>query len=157
MFWSYHGPGRLDQNRTIRGRPRDIVSRLGSSKWLLPIKQLESNVFSFFNSFSISKCFDLLEVIFLLRLDSLASKSVFAIKFACANLALKASAAKVLNSGVVIHLSWLWSVSFFSSSLIFVLQSVLLTKLLTLGILFLTAVNADFVAKLVRSGVLFSN
>ena len=56
----------------------------------------------------------------LLRLDSLASKSVFVIKFACANLALKTSAAKVLNSGVVIYLSWLWSVSFFSSSLIFV-------------------------------------
>ena len=44
-------------------------------------------------------------VIFLLRLDSLASKSVFVIKFACANLALKTLAAKVLNSGVVIYLS----------------------------------------------------
>ena len=43
-------------------------------------------------------------VIFLLRLDSLASKSVFVIKFACANLALK-TAAKVLNSGGVIYLS----------------------------------------------------
>ena len=43
--------------------------------------------------------------IFLLRLDNLASKSVFVIKFACANLALKTSAAKVLNSGVVIYLS----------------------------------------------------
>ena len=52
-----------------------------------------------------SKCFDLFEVIFLLRLDSLASKSVFVIKFACPNLALKTSAAKVLNSGVVIYLS----------------------------------------------------
>ena len=44
-------------------------------------------------------------VIFLLELDNLASKSVFAIKFACANLALKTSTAKVLNSGVVIYLS----------------------------------------------------
>ena len=42
---------------------------------------------------------------FLLRLDSLVSKSVFVIKFACANRALKTSAAKVLNSGVVIYLS----------------------------------------------------
>ena len=41
---------------------------------------------------------------FLLRLDSLVSKSVFVIKAACANLALKTLAAKVLNSGVVIYL-----------------------------------------------------
>ena len=39
----------------------------------------------------------------MLRLDSLASKSVFVIKFACANLAWKTSAAKALNSGVVIY------------------------------------------------------
>ena len=44
-------------------------------------------------------------VIFLLKLESLASKSVFVIIFACANLALKISAAKVLNAGVVIYLS----------------------------------------------------
>ena len=44
-------------------------------------------------------------VIFLLRLDSLGSKSVFVVKFACANLALNTSAAKVLNSGVVMYLS----------------------------------------------------
>ena len=62
-------------------------------------------LFSFFNSFSTSKCFVLFEVIFLLRLGNLASKSVFVIKFACANLALKTLAAKVLNSGVVIYLS----------------------------------------------------
>ena len=42
---------------------------------------------------------------FLLRLNSLASKSVFVIGFACANLALKRLAAKVVNSGVVIYLS----------------------------------------------------
>ena len=51
----------------------------------------------------------------MLRLDSLASKSVFVIKFACANLALKTLAAKVLNSGVVIYLSWLTSVTFFQA------------------------------------------
>ena len=44
-------------------------------------------------------------MIFLLRLDSLASKSVSAAKFACANLALNTSAANLSNSGVVIYLS----------------------------------------------------
>ena len=39
--------------------------------------------------------FVLFVIILLLRLDSLASESVFVIKFACANLALKTSAAKV--------------------------------------------------------------
>ena len=49
--------------------------------------------------------FCLFLVIFLLRLNSLALKSVFVTKFACDRLALKASAAKVLNSAVVIYLS----------------------------------------------------
>ena len=62
-----------------------------------------------------SKCVDLFEVIFVLRIDNLASKSVFVIKFACANLGLKTWAAKVLKSGVVICLAWSRSVSFFSS------------------------------------------
>ena len=53
--------------------------------------------FSLFNSFSTGKCFVLFEVIFLLRLDSLTSNSVFAINFACANLALKTSAANLEN------------------------------------------------------------
>ena len=70
---------------------------------------------AFFNSFSISKCFVLFAVIFLLRPDSLASKSVFVITFDCASLALKTLAAKVLNYGVVIYFSWVWSVSFFST------------------------------------------
>ena len=65
----------------------------------------ESNVFSIFSSVSTSKCFFLFEVIFLLRLDSEASKSVLVIKFTCASLALKTLAARVLNSGVVIYLS----------------------------------------------------
>ena len=60
---------------------------------------------AFFNSFSTSELFDLFEVIFLLRLDSLASKSVFVIRLACASLASKTLAAKILNSGVVIYLS----------------------------------------------------
>ena len=54
----------------------------------------------FLNSFSIRKHFVLLELIF--RLES-----VFVTKFVCANLAVKTSAAKLLNSGVVIYLSQL--------------------------------------------------
>ena len=76
--------------------------------------------FSCFNSYSTSKCFELFEVIFLLRFDSLVSKSDFVTKFACANVALKTSADKVLNAGVAIYLLWLWSVSFFLVSVIFV-------------------------------------
>ena len=41
----------------------------------------------------------------MLRFDNLASKSVFVIKLACANLALKTSAANLLNSEVLIYLS----------------------------------------------------
>ena len=52
-----------------------------------------------------SKCFVLFEVIFLLRLDNLESNSVFVIKFACVILALKRSAANLLNSAVSIYLS----------------------------------------------------
>ena len=28
LFWSFYAPGRLDQNRNIRGRPQDVVCRL---------------------------------------------------------------------------------------------------------------------------------
>ena len=42
---------------------------------------------------------------FLLRLDHLASKSIFVIKFSCANLALKTLAAKVSNFEVATYLS----------------------------------------------------
>ena len=58
----------------------------------------------FFNSFSTSKCFVLFWVILLLKLVNLESKSVFVTRFTSANLLLKTSAAKVLNSGVVIYL-----------------------------------------------------
>ena len=60
---------------------------------------------AFSNHFQQAIVFVLYAVNFLLRLDSLASKSVFLIRFACANLTLKTLAAKVLNSGVVIYLS----------------------------------------------------
>ena len=86
---------------------------------------------------------------------SLLSKSVFAIKFACANLAAKISAVNLLNSGVVIYLSWLWSMTFFPISLIFT-KSIFLTKLLRSGILFSTAVNAEIVTRPLILGVLLS-
>ena len=89
----------------------------------------------------------------MLRLDSLTSKSVLVIKFACANLALK-TAANLLNSGVIIYFSQLWLLNLFSVSVIFVLWSVFLTKLLTLGILVSAVVNANVVAKLLMSGIL---
>ena len=43
-------------------------------------------------------------------------------KFACFNLEANVSAENLLNSGVVIYLSWLWSVIFFWISLIFYSQ-----------------------------------
>ena len=59
----------------------------------------------FFNSFSTSKCFVLFEVISLLTLISLVSKSFFVNKFACTNLAGKISAVNLLKSEVVMYLS----------------------------------------------------
>ena len=58
-------------------------------------------------------------------------------KFACFDLAAKFFAANLLNSGVIIYfLLWSRPVILFSISLIFVLWSFFLTKLLTLGIFF---------------------
>ena len=93
-------------------------------------------------------------MIFLLRLFSLSWKSVFVIKFACFNLAGTSSAVSLLNSGVVIYLSWLWSLISFSMLLNFGLQAVFLTRLLTSGILFWTAVNPVFVAKPLKYRIL---
>ena len=73
-------------------------------------------------------------------------------KFACLSRAVKFFDVNLLNSGVVIYLSWLWSVFFFSNSLICVIIR-FLTKLLTLGILFSTAVRALIVARLVILGI----
>ena len=61
--------------------------------------------FNFFNSFSIDPFFVLFSAILVLSLDTALSKFAFATKFACANLALKASAANLLNSQVSIFLS----------------------------------------------------
>ena len=69
------------------------------------------------------------------------------------SLAAKFSAVNLLNSRVAIYLSWSWSVILFSVSLIFVLYSAFWIKLLTLGILFSTAVKGVVVAKLAVLGV----
>ena len=65
--------------------------------------------------------FVLFAALLLSRLDTLLSKYLFVTKFACFNLALKTSASKVLNSGVIIYLSWSWLLSLFSISVILVL------------------------------------
>ena len=67
------------------------------------------------------------------------SKSVSLTTFACLNLAAKCSDSNLLNSGVVVYSSWLWSVVFFS--------------ILTLGILFSTAAREIVVAKLAVLGI----
>ena len=100
--------------------------------------------------------FGLFTTVLLSRLDTVLSKIVFATKFACANVALKTSTAKVLKSGLVIYLSWLWLLSLFSISGVLVLQSLFLTRLLALGVLFPTVVNSVFVAKFLTSGILTS-
>ena len=110
----------------------------------------------FLNWFLTSKCFVLFELTFLLRLVSLVSKSVFAIRFTCTDLAAKISAVNVLNYGVVIYLSWLWSVRIFSILLIFVSWFDFLTKLLTPSVLFSTVVNPEVVAKPLMLGILLS-
>ena len=74
-------------------------------------------------------------------------------KFACFNLKEKIYVVNLLNSGVIAYLSWLESAIFFSVLLVFVFWSVFLTKLLSLGILFSTAVRTVVVAKLVILGI----
>ena len=104
-------------------------------KMTFATKCIESNVCSFFNSISMSKCFVLFEIIFCFRLFNLVRKSVSVTKFASANLASK-------TSGLVINLSWLWSVSYFLISLIFVLLSVFLAKFKIFSSIAVNAVNA---------------
>ena len=85
---------------------------------------------SSFNSFSTNTCFVLFEVTFLFKFFRLSLKSVIftksaisflLAKFACAYLAAKFLAVNLLNSGVVIYLSWSWSVILFPVLPIFVL------------------------------------
>ena len=81
----------------------------------------------------------------------------FLAKFARNNLPAKFSAVSLLNSKVVIYLSWSRSVNVFSVSPMFVLSLVFLTKLLTLGTLFSTAVRVIIVARLLIQGTLSVN
>ena len=85
-------------------------------------------LFSVFRNF---KYFLLFEVIFLLQLVRLLSKSVLITKSTCYNLAAKCSAVNLLNSGVVIYLAW--SGILFSTSPIFLLRTVVFPKLLVSG------------------------
>ena len=70
------------------------------------------------------KYFVLSEVIYLLKLINLFSKSVLFTKLACVNLEAKFSAVNSLNSLEVIYLAW--SGILFATSLIFVLRTVVL-------------------------------
>ena len=108
------------------------VLYLFTKSFLSPFVDIASTFFdSSFNLFSTTICFALFGVIILYKLFSLSSKSVvftkLAIwfllpKFACVNLAVKLSDANLLNTWVVIYLSWSWSVVIlFSISLVFVL------------------------------------
>ena len=94
--------------------------------------------------------FQRVNVLFCLRLFILSSKSIFVIKFACASRRVKTLADKLLNSGVVI---FLWGSKIFIMIIInklffnfnnFCFIICFLTKVLTLGILSSTAVNADW-------------
>ena len=105
---------------------------------------------SFFDSFLTRKRLLLFEVIFLLRLDSLASKSVFVIKCACANLSLKTLASKLWSSNLLVMIM-------ISRFLLNLTNFCAIICYLTLSILFSTAFNSVFVAKLLKPGILFSN
>ena len=71
-----------------------------------PKNNLNQVFFYFFSSFPTSRCLVLFLATLSLMPFNLKSNSGFLIKSVCAaNLALKTSAAKVLNSGVVIYLS----------------------------------------------------
>ena len=81
---------------------------------MCPKRKKPASFLNFLNSFSIDLLFVLFTAILLSRLDTVLSKFVFATKFARAGLSLKTSAAKLLNSELVIYLSWLWLLSLFS-------------------------------------------
>ena len=113
----------------------------------------------FFSSFSASRffvvfCFICFVLFFSLRLISLVLKSVFVTKFPWANPAAKLFTIKLLNYELVIYLSWSQSVTFFSNFTYFCVIICFLTKLLTSGILFSTAVNLDLAPKPLILGIL---
>ena len=98
---------------------------------MLSQKKLQSFVVRLFISFWIYKYFVLFELIFLLNLTSLLSKSALLTFLAYFNFAVKYSAVNLLNSWVVIYSPW----SIILFSLIAVLRKFVVTKLLKSGIL----------------------
>ena len=98
---------------------------------MLSQKKLQSFVVRLFISFWIYKYFVLFELIFLLNLTSLLSKSALLTFLAYFNFAVKYSAVNLLNSWVVIYSAW----SIILFSLIAVLRKFVVTKLLESGIL----------------------
>ena len=116
----------------------------------------------FINSFSTRKCFDLFKVTFSF-IFCLSSKSVFCTKsaislliakFTCFNLIVKFYAVNLINSGVVIYLLW-WGILF-----LIAVRAVLVAKLVILGIFslnsFILALRVVLVGKIVISGILSS-
>ena len=99
----------------------------------------------FLSSFSTSRCFVLFEVILLLILCNLASKSVFVIKFSSANLALNKQFSLTTNIR-----------NFFSTAV----NAELVAKPVILGILFSVSVILAFksvvLARSLVSGIFFS-
>ena len=90
-------------------------------------------------AFWTSKYLVLFEVIFLLKFISLYTLVYYLVlltKLTCVNLAVKFSAANLLNFWVVKYLEW--SRFLFSTSLFSVLRTVAVTKQLVSGILFTT-------------------
>ena len=74
---------------------KNVLKSIVTCKFCLR-KKLHSFVVRLFSFFTTSKYFVLLEVIFLLKLISLLSKSVLPAKLACVKLAAKFSAANLL-------------------------------------------------------------
>ena len=90
-----------------------IILNLFIKSFVIPFVDIALSFFdSLFNSFSFDvKLFTLLSKSVLFRKLAI---SPLLDKFACFNLAAKYSDVNWLNSEVVIYLSWLWSVVFFS-------------------------------------------
>ena len=105
------------------------------AKYVLPKKKLYSLAIMLFSFFWNSKCFALFAVICLLKLVILLSKSVLITKLDCFDLAVKFSAVNLLYSAVL-YLAR--SGILFSTSLIVVFKTVVVTKPLVSGI-FLSA------------------
>ena len=115
-------------------------------KHFAPLRILNSFIKSFVNPFLTFLIGHLIPVYLNVLCTKLAISLLLAI-FTFANIPEKNSNANLLNSWVIIYLSWSWTVVIlFSTALIFVLWSDFLTELLTSSILFPTALQAAVVA-----------